>query len=165
MSDGTNIERLSGLLANKAKKQIPNQVSWGVVKSVDWANKNCTVSGLLDELDYYEVSLGIANQIIKPVVGTKCLIGTVLNKEEDTYLIDVEEFEEKIYRSADVELHITQEGFVIKRNGADLKEILKEAFEQLKNAKILTPAGPGQFSPDDKLKFEELKNEVLNLFK
>ena len=40
---------------------------------------------------------------------------------------------------------------------ADLKEVLKTVFETLKNAIITTPSGPGQFSPNDKLVFEEAK--------
>lgn len=165
MNEGTNIDRLKELLDSRAKRQIPTQVVWGRVKTVDWENKKCTVTGELDGLDYYEVSLGVKNQIIKPKKGAKCLIGSVGNVETDNYLIDVEEFEEKIFISNKVELHITEQGFTIKRGNADLKLILKEAFEQLKTAKILTPAGPGNFSPTDVTKFEELKTQILNLFK
>ncbi|MCO5230140.1 MAG: hypothetical protein M9958_03190 [Chitinophagales bacterium] len=165
MSAGTNIEKLKDLLDGRAKRQIPNQVSWGTVSAIDWDKKQCTVVGLVDELEYYGVSLGVGNRLIKPVIGTRCLIGSILNQEADTYLIDVEEYEEKIYTSGKNELHITKDGFVIKNDKADIKSILKEAFEQLMVAKILTPSGPGNFSPDDVTKFGELKTDVLNLFK
>lgn len=165
MSEGTNIDRLKGLLDQHSKKQIPKQVVWGIVKEIDWESKTCTVTGLADDLDYYDVNLGIKNEIIKPKIGSKCMIGSVENQEAETYLINAEEFDERIFISGDSELHITESGFTVKRNESDLKLILKEAFEQLKAAKILTPSGPGKFSPDDKLKFEELKTKVLNLFK
>lgn len=165
MNEGTNIDRLKDLLDQRSRKQIPKQVVWGTVKDIDWGSKTCTVTGLADNLDYLDVSLGIKNEIIKPKIGSKCMIGSVENEEAETYLINAEEFDERIFISGDTELHITESGFIVKRGESDLKLILKETFDQLKAAKILTPSGPGQFSPDDKLKFEELKNKVLNLFK
>lgn len=165
MNEGTNIERLKQTLDYRSKRQIPTQVVWGIVKEVNWPEKTCTVTGLTDGLEYYGVSLGLENQIIKPTISSRCLIGSVGNMEAEAYLIDTADFEEKILISGETELQITEAGFTIKRGGSDLKLILKEAFEQLKNAKILTPSGPGQFSPDDKLKFEELKTKVLSLFK
>lgn len=165
MNEGINIERLKTTIDRNVKKQIPEQVVWAVIKTVDWDKKQCIATGMVDNLDYHEVGLGVGNMCIKPVVGAKCLIGTIGNQNADVFLIDVSEFEEKIYTSGDTEFHITKDGFIIKRNDVDLKEILENTLNQLKNAKILTPSGPGSFSPADKIKFEEFKNEVLNLFK
>lgn len=166
MNEGTNMDRLKAVLEQHIRRQLPSGATeWGIVTSVDWEDRSCVVKGLLDELEYYDVSLGIRDIIIKPAIGAKCLIGAIANESTDTYLIDVEAFEEMIFISGHTELHITKSGFTVKRGTEDLKEILMETFDQLKNAIITTPSGPGKFSPDDKLKFEELKNKVLNLFK
>jgi len=53
--------------------------------------------------------------------------------------------------------------FTIKSGSVNLKSILNDGFEQLDKAIILTPSGPGKFSPADKLVFADLKNKTNQL--
>lgn len=165
MSEGSNINRLSEAFADRMKRMIPTQVFWGTVKEVDWNEKTCTVTGLGDSLDFFDVGLGLNGRTIKPVVGTQCMIGAIDNKATDLYLIDAAEIEEYIWINKTAELHVTESGFVFKNSGVDLKEMLDKTYSQLDNAIIQTPAGPGNFSPGDKIVFKQLKQQVKTLFK
>lgn len=98
MTRGNNITQLKETVDYRARRQIPTQVFWGIVKKVDWEEKTCTVDGLTDELPFYEVSLGLKDRIIKPKVGAKCLIGAIGNIETSPYLIDAEEMEEVVLK-------------------------------------------------------------------
>ena len=53
--------------------------------------------------------------------------------------------------------------FSIKVGSVSLKSILNNAFQKLKTAIITTPSGPGQFSPADKVAFEQYNNQVNQL--
>ena len=75
--DRTQLDRLYNLLGANAKNQVPIQTAWGVVKEVDWEEKTATILGLIDNLEYYDVSLGIGNTIRKPKINTKCIIGSI----------------------------------------------------------------------------------------
>ncbi len=163
--DRTQLDRLYGLLGANAKNQVPIQTAWGIVKEVDWENKTATILGVIDNLEYYDVSLGIGNTIRKPKPGTKCIIGSIGNQEVDNFLIDCDEVDEVIIKSKDSEIHVTTEGLILKNESVELKEVLKKLLEELDKSVIKTPSGPGLFSEQNKVVFKQLKNDVLTLFK
>lgn len=78
------------------KKQfdVPLKISaaWGKVKSVDWPNKTAVITGVADNLDYYDVVLGLTGCTIKPKTDSLVLIGVV--GRSGAYLIWAEEIEE-----------------------------------------------------------------------
>jgi hypothetical protein len=82
------------LLGKKAKEGIPIQTVWAVCKSVDWNAKKMVATGLVDNLDYQDISLGNGFEFKKPPVGASCLLGIIQNNGAMTYLIDANEIEE-----------------------------------------------------------------------
>ena len=76
------------------KENVPIQNTWVTVTSVDWEAKTMDCIGISDDLEYYDVLLGIGSTYTKPVKDTKCLIGTIENKEASSFLIFEEEIEE-----------------------------------------------------------------------
>jgi hypothetical protein len=53
--------------------------------------------------------------------------------------------------------------FTIKSGNIDLKSILNDGFDQLIKAVLMTPSGPGKFSPADILVFTDLKAKTNQL--
>lgn len=163
--DRTQLDRLYELLGSNAKNQVPIQTAWGIVKEFDWESKTATVLGLVDNLEYYDVSLGLGNTVRKPKINTKCIIGSIGNQEVDNFLIDCDEVDEVIIKSKDAEIHVTTDGLVLKNETVELKEVLQKLLEELDRSIIKTPSGPGLFSEQNKVVFKQLKNDVLTLFK
>lgn len=102
--------------------------------------------------------------IVIPKIGSEVVCLEIENNKAETTVIrytEIDKVEVKINKAV---LLVENGKFTLKNDDADLKEILKNGFEQLNNAIIQTPSGPGNFSPNDKLKFQELKQNVLKLF-
>lgn len=102
MSLSDEIAKLRKSLNKMAKGHVKVQTVWAKVKSVDWDKKQMTATGVIDELDYNNVLLGLGNLYRKPVVGKYCLLGLIANNDAATFLIDAEEVE-------DVVIAITEE--------------------------------------------------------
>lgn len=82
------------------KKHLDNnkqaQIRLATCKEVDWEEKTMTAVGISDNLEYYDVSLGLGYKFIKPKVETDCIIGILEGEECVTFLIDAMEVEEII---------------------------------------------------------------------
>lgn len=63
-------------------------------KDVDWEAKTMTAIGVSDELEYYDVILGIGSIHCKPKIGTLCLIGVIENKQAEAFLIEAQELDD-----------------------------------------------------------------------
>ncbi|MDP1708849.1 MAG: hypothetical protein Q8L89_07290, partial [Gammaproteobacteria bacterium] len=62
------------LLKAQAKKQVPTQVVWATVDSVDWNAKTMQCTAQTDELERYDVLLGLGSQYMRPKKGSKVLL-------------------------------------------------------------------------------------------
>jgi hypothetical protein len=91
---GSNIIEFGKLLNEKAKAQVDVQTHWCKVKSVDWDKKTMTATGIIDDLDFFDVLLGLGSINRKPSLQSKCLIGIVNNNTAAAFLIECEEIEE-----------------------------------------------------------------------
>ncbi|MBX7204143.1 MAG: hypothetical protein K1X81_01850 [Bacteroidia bacterium] len=85
-----------------AKRQVKVTTAWVTVKAVDWDEKTMTATGLMDDLDYNDVLLGIGSVYTKPKQGTKALIGLIENQDAATFLIECEEVEEMLINSLQI---------------------------------------------------------------
>lgn len=132
MKKGDNLTELNKVLDDKAKRLIDVQTHWCTVQSVDWDKKTMTAPGLIDDLPFYDVNLGIGSVYKKPKINTKCLIGIINNNIADAFLIECDEVEEIVFKSGESHLIIKEDGFIIKQGGESLKEVLNDLFE-LKN--------------------------------
>lgn len=132
----------------------------GTVKEVE--GDTCTVD------DYEDVRLNaivddLESQFtIYPKIGSKVAIA-MLENESDMFVVRVSEVEKVTIKINDQLFEMKEGKFTIKSGNVNLKTILNDAFEKLKTAIITTPSGPGQFSPSDKLAFENYKTKVNQL--
>lgn len=52
------------------------------------------VTGVIDQLEYYDVQLGMGALCIYPKPGTTCLVGIIEGQETDAFLISADEVDE-----------------------------------------------------------------------
>lgn len=130
MKRGDNITELGKVFNEGIKKLIDVQTHWCNVKSVDWEKKTMIATGLVDDLDFFDVNLGVGSVYKKPKVKTKCLIGIINNNIADAFLIECDEVEEIVFKSGQSEFIIKEEGFIVKQGGESLKEVFNDLFEQ-----------------------------------
>jgi hypothetical protein len=95
------IRKLANSIREAGKKHVLVQTAWVIVKSVDWSKKTMVATGVMDDLDYHDVLLGIGSIYIKPKKGCKCLIGLIENKDGAAFLIDCEKAEETLLNGGD----------------------------------------------------------------
>lgn len=70
------------------------QLRWVKVESVDKENRTMDVMGVVDQLEYFDVQLGLGALTIYPVTGSICLVGIIEGQETDTFLISADEVNE-----------------------------------------------------------------------
>jgi hypothetical protein len=93
-----------------------------------------TVLGIDDDLEYYDVLLGLGSVDVKPKVGSNCLIGFINNSETLPFLIMADEVEEiDIKTQFKVQLNISDKGILV-----PLKNIDKDTAIGYKLDKYLT---------------------------
>lgn len=149
-------------------KPVVGYASLGTVTEI--TGNTCTVEreGLPP---LYDVRLNAIDQsfdnmfLIIPAIGSQVLCLVVENEAAETAIVKYTDIEKVIITIGGARFEMSSGKFDFKNQQSDLKEILTKTFDQLKNAIITTPSGPGQFSDPVKLEFENLKNNTKNLFK
>lgn len=124
------LEEFNRLLGQRIRELIPIQTTWATVKSVKWDTKTMTATGLNDDLDYFDVLLGIGSQARKPKVGTKCLIG-IIGNSANAFLIEADELEEIYFKVNQSELTIKPDGMIVKKGGENLKVVLNDMIDEI----------------------------------
>lgn len=158
------------------KKKGKFTLSVGTVTAIE--NDTCTVD------QYEDVRLNsIVEELnsqftVYPKVGSKVVIGRLEN-EDNAFVLGVSEIEKLIikignqvfeFKEGNVTINIGDQvlemksgKFKITNGTVSLKSILDKGFDQLGKAIIMTPSGPGKFSPADKLVFADLKSKTNQL--
>ncbi len=131
------IDEFIRLSKEQSKDFVKPQIVWGTVKSVDWSSKTMTATSVVDELDYFNVLLGLGSVYRKPKVGSKCLLGVIQNHASATFLIECEDFEQIQVKSNDSEFTIDQSGFTIKKGEEDLKSVLTDFMNEVSKIVVL----------------------------
>jgi hypothetical protein len=90
---GSSIIEFGKLLNQKAKAQVDVQTHWCTVKEIDWDKKTMTATGVEDDLDFYDVLLGLGSISRRPSLQSKCLIGIINNNPAAAFLIECEEID------------------------------------------------------------------------
>ncbi len=124
------LNEFNRLLGQRIRELIPIQTFWATVKEVDWDNKTMTATGLIDELDNYDVLLGLGSEARKPKVGTKCLIA-VIGNSPNAFLVEADELEEIIFKSGESELTVKKDGFIIKHQDQSLKKVFNDMIDEI----------------------------------
>lgn len=125
-----SLREFSELIKQKIKEGVPVQNALGVVKEVDWEAKTCTVVGLVDDLEYYNVLLGFDVHYTHPEVGAKVLIGLVHNSSH-SFLIWTEKAQEVNYTVGESKLLIKDNGFAVQVGNESLKACLNDMIDEL----------------------------------
>lgn len=127
----TAIAEFKKNLSKKLHENTPVQTVWATVKAIDWDQKICIATGELDDLDYYEVLLGIGDVYLKPKKGTKVLLGVINNNSAATFVIHAEEVEEIETTVGQSKLRVKQDGFIIKQGDESLKNVFNDLIDEL----------------------------------
>lgn len=125
------INEFNNLLAKKLKDGQSVQTVFAIVDDVDWGKKTMTATGVIDDLDYHDVLLGLGEIYTKPKLGSRCLIGLINNQGNNTFLIWSEEAEEWTHKVGDAELEMKDDGFVVKAQGESLKSVLNDFIDEV----------------------------------
>ena len=129
--EGQELNEFTKLLDLKAKGNAKVQTHWVEVVEVDWNTKTMTAKGLTDDLEFYDVLLGLGSVYKKPKVGAKCLIGLILNNEAATFLIEAEAVDELFIEVGTSTFKIDANGFLVKRDNETLKKVLNDLIVEL----------------------------------
>lgn len=135
-----SLDKLKQTLSELQKNNTPTQTVWVEVKEVDWEAKTMTVLGIDDDLEYYDVLLGLGSVDIKPKVGSNCLIGFINNSETLPFLIMADEVEEIDIKSEQCQFKIN-DGFLLKKENETLKKLMVDLLQEIQKMKFTTNTG------------------------
>lgn len=133
----SGIQRFNNLLGQRFKDMTEIQTAWCKVVSVDWDNKVMDVMGVVDDLEYFDVVLGLGSDNKKPVPGCLCIIGIIGNGPGNSFLIHAEQLEEMEVRVGSSLLHVKKEGFILKQNSESLKIVLNDLIDELNKIVVI----------------------------
>ena len=159
-------EIIGQVIEAKLKQVEKMSVTLGTVTQV--RELDCDVSRQerpeLLGVKYHAVVNSLDNYIrITPKQGSQVLCAMIENNESEAVIIAYSEIETVTIKIKDAEFTLQDGKFTVNNKDANLKQILNTGFDTLINAVITTPGGPGEFSPADITKFEELKIQTLKL--
>lgn len=134
------LDQLKQTLSELMKKLVPVQTVWVEVQDVDWEERTMTAVGIEDDLEYFDVLLGLESMDIKPKVGSNCIIGIVDNNDTTPFLIMAHEVEEIDIKVEDCQLNINN-GFLLKKQNETLAKLMSDLLKEIQNMKFTTNTG------------------------
>lgn len=135
-----SLDKLRQTLLEKMKGLVPVQSVWVEVTEVDWEEKTMTAIGLEDDLEYFDILLGLDNISIKPKVGSSCIIGMIDNNGTTPFLLQADEVEDYNIKVSDCELDI-QEGFLLRKENETLRALMVDLISEIRKMKFTTNTG------------------------
>lgn len=135
-----SLDKLKDTLAEMAKGAIPVQTVWVEVTEVDWEERTMTAIGIDDDLEYYDVLLGLGSVDLKPKTGSTCLIGIIENQNTSSFLITVNEIEEIDINVEDCQLKINN-GFILRKQNETLAKLMSDLLREIQKMKFTTNTG------------------------
>ena len=136
------------------------------VTSVDEENQTADVEPLDGSSPIYDVYLVVNMEqggfYLQPKVGS--LVCVAFIGKETAIVVGSSALDKVECTSEGFSLKIEKGKIQIKNEQADFKTLLNELLTELKNAIIQTPAGPGNFAPNNVAKFEEINNKINQLW-
>ena len=135
-----SLDKLKQTLSELQKNNTPTQTVWVEVKEVDWEEKTMTALGIADDLEYYDVLLGLGSVDVKPKVGSNCLIGFINNSETLPFLIMADEVEEIDVNVDNCQFKIN-DGFLLKKQNETLAKLMSDLLKEIQKMKFTTNTG------------------------
>ena len=136
------------------------------VLSVDKKQGTCVVKD--EELEYTVRLASVINEnaerfYLFPKIGSSVLISSIGEDENRYHVVGYSEIESVSLQIDELQLKVDKAGFHLQRGEVDFKSLLNELLNELKTAIIQTPAGVGNFAPNNVAKFEEINNKINEL--
>ena len=128
-----SLDKLKQTINELIKGNIPIQTVWVTVSEVDWEERTMTAIGIDDEVEFFDVLLGLGSVDLKPKIGSDCLIGIIENQSTISFILMANELEEIDVVIEDCQLNINN-GFTIKKEDETLKKIIVDALKLFKTA-------------------------------
>jgi len=135
-----SLDKLKQTINELIKGNIPIQTVWVTVSEVDWEDRTMTAIGIDDELEYYDVLLGLGSVDLKPKIGSDCLIGIIENRDTASFLIMVDEIEEIDINADRCQLNIN-DGFLLKKENESLANLMSDLLQEIQKMKFTTNTG------------------------
>lgn len=135
-----SLDKLKKTLSELAKNSTPIQTVWVEVTEVDWEERTMTAIGVDDELEYYDVLLGLGSIDLKPKKGSTCLIGIIENQDTASFLINADQIEEIDINVEDCQLKINN-GFLLKKENETLAKLMSDLLKEIQKMKFTTNTG------------------------
>lgn len=136
------------------------------VTSVDGEAKTADVSPLDGSSPINDVYLVVDFEqggfYLQPKVGSMVCVAFI--GKETAIVVGTSELEKVALILGGFTLNIEDGKLQLKNEQADFKTLLNELLNKLKNAIIQTPAGAGNFAPQNVVKFEEINNKINQLW-
>ena len=135
-----SLDKLKQTINELIKGNIPIQTVWVTVSEVDWEERTMTAIGVDDELEYYDVLLGLGSIDLKPKKGSTCLIGIIENQDTASFLINADQIEEIDINVEDCQLKINN-GFLLKKQNETLAKLMSDLLKEIQKMKFTTNTG------------------------
>lgn len=158
-----SLDKLKITLSELQASKIPTQTVLVEVKEVNWDDRTMTVIGVDDELEYYDVLLGLGSVDVKPKVGSNCLIGFINNSETLPFLIMADEVEEIDIKSDQCQFKVN-DGFLLKKENETLKKLMVDLLQEIQKMKFTTNTG-STIKLVNQLQFLSIENRFKDFLK
>lgn len=135
-----SLDKLKQTITELMKNNIPVQTVWVEVSEVDWEERTMTAIGIDDEVEYFDILLGLGSLDLKPKEGSNCLIGIIENSSTASFLMVADEIEELDINVEDCQLNIN-DGFLLKKENETLKKLMSDLIKAIKAMKFQTNTG------------------------
>lgn len=88
----SELDKFGQLFKQHLNGSIKASLRWVTATAVNWDEQTMTATDS-DDLEYFDVLLGVGTSLVKPVVNTDCLIAIVESDEATAFLLYADEAE------------------------------------------------------------------------
>lgn len=135
------VDEFTSLMAKNIKSQVPTQVQWARISSVNWEEKTCEATDLDSHLPFLGVLLGIGSLYIKPKVGSLALLGIIENSDTKPFLLHAESIEAFEVNTEKASFTI-DEKLLVKNQRESLTTLIADLLAAIKRMHFTTNVGP-----------------------
>ncbi|TLP81352.1 hypothetical protein [Maribacter sp. ACAM166] len=119
------------LMKQSQKAIVKPQMVWAKAGAVNLEKNTMVATGVVDDLEYYDVLLGLGHINKVPNNGALCLLGVIGNHSGFTFLIEAESVQAMQIKSNETDLIIDENGYQITKANESLTTILNEFIDEV----------------------------------
>lgn len=129
------------LFKNHLNSTMKATMRWVVPTIIDWESQTMTATDG-DDLEFFDVLLGVGATAVKPVVGCDCLIAIVEGDEATSILIYADKVDQVYLKSGDTLLTVSAEGCRLERKSEDLLSVLSDLIAEIQKIVVVVGTTP-----------------------